>query len=205
MTIFALYIIDGVKVFSVEANIKKNLDLTRQDDFTQFFSQTHLHLYRYLYGLTGGLPEDVEDLVAETYSSAWSAGDKFNGDQQAALRWLFTIAKRKMIDSYRKRKTKEEIFSIESVDLPSFEFNPEEQTLFMERRKILWSLVQTLSVENQEILILRYLLEWKVGEIAIYLGKKETAVSMAIRRALKRLQDAWPIGDELIGEENDPQ
>lgn len=170
----------------------EKLDITRQKAFSQFFEETHYQVYRYLYGLIGGTAEDVEDLVAETYSKAWAAAPRFNGDRRAATRWVFTIAKRKAIDAYRKRGTHQDQTSIDSLWLRSPGRLPEEQTVFNQQSDMLWELLQRLPDETREMLVLRYLLDWKVGEIGVYLGKKDTAVSMAIRRALKKLHDAWP-------------
>lgn len=61
-----------------------------------------------------------------------------------------------------------------------------------EQREILWLLLQKKPVESKEILVLRYMNEWKVVEIANYLHKKENTVSMTIHRALKELQGLWP-------------
>lgn len=179
-------------VGEVVPDLTEKMDFTRQKAFSQFFEETHLQVYRYLYGLIGGPAEDVEDLVAETYSRAWTAAQRFNGDRQAATRWVFTIAKRKAIDVYRKREARQGQISIDALPIPSPGRLPEEQAVSNQQSDMLWEMMQGLPDETREILVLRYLLDWKVGQIAGYLGKKDTAVSMAIRRALRKLHDEWP-------------
>ena len=44
----------------------------------------------------------AEDLVQETFLSAWKARDGFKGDASEKS-WLFTIIKNKIIDHYRKK------------------------------------------------------------------------------------------------------
>lgn len=44
----------------------------------------------------------AEDLVQETFLSAWKARDSFKG-QASEKSWLFTICKNKIIDHYRKK------------------------------------------------------------------------------------------------------
>jgi RNA polymerase sigma factor (sigma-70 family) len=53
-------------------------------------------------------------------------------------------------------------------------------------------LLHTLSSQHREILVLRYLLNWRVKEIAEHLEMKENTVSVYIRRALKQLRQSWP-------------
>jgi len=43
----------------------------------------------------------AEDLVQETFLSAWKARDGFKGEASEKS-WLFTILKNKIIDHYRK-------------------------------------------------------------------------------------------------------
>jgi RNA polymerase sigma factor (sigma-70 family) len=48
-----------------------------------------------------------------------------------------------------------------------------------------------LSDTHKEMIVLRYILGWRVKEIADHLEMKENNVSVTIRRILKRLQEAW--------------
>lgn len=173
-------------------------DITHQDGFSQFFQQSHLQVYRYIYGLTGGPAAEVEDLTAESYARAWSARAGFHGDFKEALYWTLKIAKHQVIDAYRKRKSAGEPESLETFDPPTHETAPEDQVLSHERSAILWGLLQTLPEGPREMLVLRYMLDWTVGEIAQYIHKNETAVSMAIHRALKQLQQKWPAYETVL-------
>jgi len=105
------------------------LDLTNQETFSEFFEQTNMPVYRYLYGLTGGPPEEVDDLVAESYFRAWSARNSFRGDNNAALRWLLKIARHQMIDSYRRQKSAGVSASLETDDLAAPDGDLETQVL----------------------------------------------------------------------------
>ncbi len=175
------------------------LALSQRGVFSQLFNQVNAQLYRYLYSLTGGPAEDVDDLVAETFARAWSARESFQGDFNAALHWLLVIAKNQVIDVYRRRKTSGSSEALDEVgELPAPDADPETQALDGEQRRTLWRLLQSLPEEAREILVLRYMLDRPVGDIAAYLGKKETAVSMVIHRALKRLQQSWPLADLLF-------
>ena len=52
-------------------------------------------------------------------------------------------------------------------------------------------LLDELPAETREILVLRYMLEWRVQEIARHLGITENSISVMIHRALARLRVGW--------------
>lgn len=174
------------------------LNLSNREVFSQFFQETNVQVYRYLYGLTGGPTDAVEDLTADSYARAWSACASFRGDSTAALHWMMKIAKHQVIDAFRRRKSSGEHEPLQNYDPPAHTTSLEEQVLSSERSVILWKLLQTLPDEPREMLVLRYMLDWAIGEIARYMHKNETAVSMAVHRALKQLQQRWPVNEIMF-------
>ena len=52
--------------------------------------------------------------------------------------------------------------------------------------------LQRLPGEQREMLVLRYLLDWRITQISEYLEIPENTVSVTIRRTLARLQRDWP-------------
>ena len=172
--------------------VGKSAPLGEAATFAGFYERTHLPVFRYLYGLTGGPQEDVEDLTAEAFTRAWRARRTFDGDEQAALGWLMKIARRLVIDDYRRRKARPVTEGEIPAEMPLDEPPPEEAALAGEKQRTLWALLQSLPDETREILTLRYLLGWRVNEVAAYLEIPENTVSVAIRRALERLRREWP-------------
>jgi RNA polymerase sigma-70 factor (ECF subfamily) len=57
---------------------------------------------------------------------------------------------------------------------------------------MLFALLRNLPDEQREMLTLRYLLGWRVNQIADYLDVPENTISVTIHRTLDRLQQAWP-------------
>ena len=72
---------------------RKETDHAREA-FVRLYDRAHLMVFRYIYGMYGGPMQDVEDLTAETFLRAWGARDRFTGDEEAAIGWLFQIARR---------------------------------------------------------------------------------------------------------------
>jgi RNA polymerase sigma-70 factor (ECF subfamily) len=149
-------------------------------------------VFRFIYGLHGGPVEEVEDLTAETFLRAWKSRHQFNGSETAGLGWLLKIARNLVIDYHRCQKNRGFSEDIDQHIVQSNLQNPEEQAMAREQIKILWSLLQTLSNIQREILVLRYILGWRVQEIGEHLDMKENTVSVYISRAIKRLRHEWP-------------
>jgi len=166
--------------------------LSAPASFSAFYEQTHLPVFRYLYGLTGGPQEDVEDLTSETFTRAWRARRSFQGDNQAALGWLMKIARRLVIDDYRRRKARPVMDDPIPAELPLNAPWPEEMALASEQQQMLLSFLRALPDESREILVLRYLLGWRVNQIAEYLEIPENNLSATIHRTLERLRQQWP-------------
>jgi RNA polymerase sigma-70 factor (ECF subfamily) len=166
--------------------------------FSDLYQRTHIIIYRFIFGMLGGPIEEVEDMTCETFMRAWNGRDRFNGDEHDALCWLFTIARHLIIDAHRKRKTKAGIQEVslddgvlEDIFGPA-ERLPEEQVAYREQFIHLWKALAAIADEKREVLVLRYMLGWKVKEIAEYVHKEENTVSVSIRRSLEEIRNRWP-------------
>jgi RNA polymerase sigma-70 factor (ECF subfamily) len=170
------------------------------DAFTRLYEQTYLRIFRYIFGLSGGPLQEVEDLTAETYARAWRTRRRFNGNEQAALGWLLRIARNLSIDLSRRRKVRDVDENIAVEFLVDPNGVPEIDVITREQITILWRLLGMLSEDVREMLVLRYILGWQVKEISNYLGINENNVSVTIGRTLKSLQHDWPQSQEQDNE-----
>lgn len=162
------------------------------EHFSALYDRAHLPVFRYLYGLRGGPAEDVEDLTAETFERAWKARDSFDGGDEAALGWLLTIARRLVIDGYRRKQRRGTDVALDDGLAADVNDDPPTQLIADEQRRTLLALLETLSAEHRELITLRYLLGWRVNRIAEHLGMAENTVSVTLRRILSRLRRDWP-------------
>ena len=169
-----------------------NLDLSNVDTFQWLYERHHIAVFRYIYGLRGGPLQDIEDLTTNTFLKAWRSRRRFKGDQNNALSWLLKIARNLVIDRYRKEKTPGDLLDIDNQILTNDERPPEDQLYDKETIRILEESLDKLSDLHKDMIVLRYILGWRVKEIADHLEMKENNVSVTIKRILKRLQEAWP-------------
>jgi RNA polymerase sigma-70 factor (ECF subfamily) len=166
-------------------------------EFSRLFESQHLAVFRYIYGMHGGPLEEVEDLTAETFTRAWKARRSFSGSPQAGLSWLIRIARNLVIDASRRRKSRplEALGANDDEDnaaLPAGLPGPEERLLKQQQLRTLADRLGALPQPQQEMLVLRYLLDWSVKDIAAHLDMLENTVSVNIRRALQTLRSSWP-------------
>lgn len=171
--------------------------LLNSEAFSDLYERDYLSVYRYLYGLHGGPAEDIEDLTAETFMRAWKARRTFRGEPDGSVTgWLLRIARRLVIDGYRRGRARIQTAEDPPDDLPQLGAPPENLVLMGEQTATLWKLLRCLPGKQREMLALRYLLDWRIGQIGEYLGMPENTVSVGIHRALARLQQEWPDGKE---------
>lgn len=175
---------------------KRTPPLASADAFAAMYAQTHVRVFRYVYGLHGGTATEAEDLVAETFLRAWQARHRFGGDDDAALDWLLQIARRLVIDAHRRQQHRDHAPASALDDLSIADQPLDEQTIRRDQLRVLHAQLAHLPDEQREMLVLRYLVGWRVNEIAMHLGITENNVSVTIRRTLARLRRDWPHGEE---------
>ena len=167
--------------------------------FSELYERTHIIIFRFIYGLHGGPNEEVEDLTCDTFFRAWRGRNHFTGDDHDALCWLFTIARRLVIDAHRHRRVQAaepalylDDANVEAI-LPASLDPPEEQAATREQFRQLLKILYSLPDDKREMLVLRYILGWKVNEIADYLQKEENTVSVNIKRSLAQIREKWSV------------
>ncbi|HEY1015518.1 MAG TPA: sigma-70 family RNA polymerase sigma factor [Herpetosiphonaceae bacterium] len=170
--------------------------LVEPADFALFYEQTHAVVFRYAYMLHGGGHADVEDCAAEAYARAWRHRHKFSGDQEAALGWIITIARRIVIDQQRRQRS---FWAASAKQQPATAASPEQEALLREREQLALDLLAQVPLAQRDLLIMRYFLGWRVQAIASHLGRSEGAVSVSLHRALRALQARHPgVGEGLF-------
>ncbi len=124
---------------------------------------------------------------------AWQARTSFSGSWEAATGWLLRIGRNLVIDHSRNRLEQNTIHFTEASEFASEAVLPEETLIQAEQQKILIALLQELPIQKREMVTLRYLLGWRVNQIAGYLEIPENTVSITIQRTLQHMRYRWPM------------
>ena len=156
--------------------------------FAVMYEHNRLSVFRYIYSFSGGSSDDAEDLTAETFIRAWKARHHFEGDMDTATGWLLGIARRLTIDDYRRKAIRKT--SSLPLDLRA-NSTTEEDVLELQQQQQLLHLLNDLPVDQREILILRYILGWRINQVAAHMGISENNASVIIHRILATLREQW--------------
>lgn len=165
----------------------------RQDPrvFGELYTLYVEHVYRYLYSRIGNVPE-AEDTTAQTFLAAFESFDRFREDGHFAS-WLFTIARNKAMDHFRRRKNTATLS--EDHDIP-VENDPLAGVIQSEQAAALAKLIRVLPEEDRELLRLRFLAAMSFPEIAHFLHRNEDAVKKSIYRLLARVHSQLEVSNE---------
>ncbi|MBI2955344.1 MAG: sigma-70 family RNA polymerase sigma factor [Chloroflexi bacterium] len=166
----------------------------RQTEFAALYDKYFLRVYRYV-ARRVGTQQDAEDVAAQVFIEALDGLSEYKHRNSFAA-WLFTIARNKIADHYRRRKAEVPLDSTGEPELESSSPLPEHLVIRNERLRFLASALRKLSVDKQEVLTLRFFAELKYSEIAHVVGKSEAAVKMMVYRALDDLRDRLLAGEE---------
>lgn len=148
-------------------------------------------VFRYLYSRVGNVHE-AEDITAQAFLVAFESFDRFREDGHFAS-WLFTIARNKAMDHFRKRKN---LSSIDEVANIPVENDPLYGVIQFEQMAALAKLIQALPEDDRELLRLRFLAAMSFPEIAHFLHRNEGAVKKSIYRLLARLHSQLEVSNE---------
>ena len=135
-------------------------------------------------------PNDGEDLVSETWLDAAAGLYRFKGDEWAFRRWLFTIARRRLIDHRRRRARIPSTHA--GLDALGGRPGPEDTegaVLAADDTETALARIAALPPDQGEVILLRVLAGLDVGEVAEIMGKTPGAVRVLQHRALQRLAE----------------
>jgi RNA polymerase sigma-70 factor (ECF subfamily) len=160
------------------------------DAFGALYQRYLTPLYRYLLGKVGN-SHDAEDLTMQIFTEVLDGlvHQRYREGGSFAA-WLFTIARRRCIDLYRRHKP-EPLDSL--ADPPSLEPGLLNQVENREQALQIARLIAGLDDERQELIRLRFSAGLSFAEIAKIEGKSEAAVKMAVYRALESLRAQWEV------------
>lgn len=135
---------------------------------------------------------EAEDVAQETFIAASMKMDEFRGDADIKT-WLFSIAINRSRGSLRKRKAQQALKNV-LQSVVTFSKKPEEAALQTEKDEQLWQVVDSFGDKHRIPVILRYVHQMPISDIARILEVKQGTIHsrlfyahQKIRRELKRI------------------
>ncbi len=152
--------------------------------FGELYERYYARVYRYVYHRLGNAP-DAEDVTALVFMKALEAMPTYQSTRSSFAPWLFRIARNAVIDHYRRGRKHS---PLDEVELHSTDADPALDVLNAERRAELRDLVEHLSDDQRDVVLMRYSADLSFPEIATTLNKNEPAVRMLLHRGLRKLK-----------------
>lgn len=140
--------------------------------------------------LAGRGSPDPEDEAADTFLHLARGLSSFTGGEPEFRAWVVSIAHRRMVDAHRRAGRRPPVASEEPDERAMREMVPsaEQQALLRQEAKAAADLLEGLTKDQQEVLLLRVLGELSVRETAAIMGKSESAVKVSQHRAIQALR-----------------
>ncbi|HSB39882.1 MAG TPA: sigma-70 family RNA polymerase sigma factor [Gaiellaceae bacterium] len=174
-------------------DLRRLVELAQQGDREALEALYLLHfdrIYSYLH-MSVGNRHDAEDLTTQTFLKMLEAIGRFRWRSAPFSAWLFRIAHNLAMDHFRaSRRWQPEEEVPEPED--AHESSAEEEALQSIGRRSMLELIENLSLEQQQVLMLKFLFNFSNGEAGTVLGKSEGAIKSLQHRALASLQKQLP-------------
>ncbi len=160
----------------------------RQGDpnaFGLLYDQYIDRIYRFVYYRVSDGPL-AEDLTSRIFLKAWENLPSYRDRGLSFGTWLFSIARNSVIDHYRTAKTEQALE--DAGALMDFSADPEEVLTEALRAERLASALQTLTDEQREVLVLKFIEGYSTEEVAELMEKKPGAIRALQMRGLQALE-----------------
>jgi RNA polymerase sigma-70 factor (ECF subfamily) len=155
----------------------------------ELYEQHGSDLTAYVMRLTGGDHARSQDAVQETFLRAWRDLGVLLQGRGSVRGWLFTVARRVVIDDWRSAQRKEQ--ALATMSAPTSVSDPAEDIL---TRLLVRAALSRLSAAHRQVLVDCYIRDLSVSEAATRLGIPTGTVKsrchyalIALRLALEEL------------------
>ena len=170
------------------ADVRRLVELAKAGNRRAFERLYLIHferIYTYLQ-LSVGNRYDAEDLTDQTFIRMLESIDRFVWRQVPFSAWLFRIAHNLAMDHFRAgRRWQPEKELPESPE--ARELSAEDEAFQTFGRENMVAMIEDLSPDQRQVLILRFVFDFSNREIATILGKTEGAIKALQHRALGTL------------------
>jgi len=156
-----------------------------RDALEELYLEHFDRIYSYLH-MTVGNRHDAEDLTTQTFLRMLESIGKFRWGTAPFSAWLFRIAHNLAMDHFRSRRRWQPEEEVPEPD--QAEPSAEEAALQVLSSENMFDLIEQLSDEQRQVLILKFVFDFSNLEAATVLDKTEGAVKSLQHRALASLQ-----------------
>jgi RNA polymerase sigma-70 factor (ECF subfamily) len=148
-------------------------------------------LGRYIYRISGGSKEDIEDLLQEIFLAIYRNLNDFDSALKFSS-WIYRIAHNKVISHYRKVKARAQLIGGEEserlVAMIKDDNDIHEKVNDKITGEVLSELFKKIDIKYKEVLVLKYFEQKDYNEISDILKKPVGTVGTLLSRAKQQLR-----------------
>lgn len=159
------------------------------DAFGELYRRNVCQVYAYVRRRVSSR-EQAEDITSDVFHHALKNLPKFEWRGAPFSAWLIRIAAHRVVDHWRSAAHEEGDPLVMDPEDPKD--SPLEE---LERRATLFQLVRQLPEEQRRVVMLRFVGEKSIREIAQAIGRSEGAVKQLQFRALQKLRASVEVGN----------
>lgn len=168
-------------MLAVEANRDRAQDFLAtcadEDAFRAWYDGAVPRVYAYLFARTGGDPTLSEELTQQAFVRAIRARNTYDG-RAPVTAWICAIARNTLADHYRRSAREERSWL--RVVVREVE---EDAAVRQADREAVLTVLRALPALQRAVLVLRYMDGLSVRDVAVAIGKSESATESLLSRA----------------------
>ena len=126
---------------------------------------------------------EPQDLLGEVFLQVARDLPTFRGDDEHLRRWVFTIARHRLVDDRRRRKARPQTSDDPVPDRPS----PDESAAGLDAELI--AALAELTPDQREVVVLRFVADLPLAAVARITRRRVGAIKALQSRALAQLGD----------------
>jgi len=156
---------------------------------TTLYRELQPKILRYL---SAREPSEAEDLASEVWLDVAAGLHRFEGSEDGFRAWVFTIARRRVLDLRRRAVVRSAPVSTGAGGADRGVGNVEDEAMAAIGARAALASIMRLPPAQADVVLLRVLGDLSVNEVATIVGKRPGAVRVLQHRALRNLARILP-------------
>ena len=155
------------------------------DAFAHLYRANVQAIYRYIYHRVNDV-HLAEDLTGDVFTRALKSMATYRDQGKPFVAWLYRIAHARVVDYYRMTNRRPIESDVEAEPIP-VSANMDEGIVRRQTAKALREAISTLTDDQQQVVILRFIEGESIETVADMMGKNANAIKALQHRALRTL------------------
>ncbi|MFN8376892.1 MAG: sigma-70 family RNA polymerase sigma factor [Anaerolineae bacterium] len=168
-----------------EQKLLKQAQRGNAEAFSALYRAHVQTVFRYIYHRVNNV-QLAEDLTGDVFTRALTGLASYQDMGKPFLAWLYSIAHARVVDYYR-RAGRQSDESDEVIERIPVSHDMDEGILRRQAVKALREAITSLTGEQQQVVILRFIEGYRIEQVAEIMGKNANAIKALQHRALRSL------------------